>query len=138
MEIQMKYQIFLEITAHMCIKCWKVNKLWFLVSFHIISAFQHNCSCRNTLFPDSVILKDELSILGWKMKGNIWFFFRNHSSYVYGRKLNKLSVLVTLFAIVLAFQHDCLCRNTFFPDSMMSKEELSTLGWKLGWNIRIF
>ncbi len=71
----MKYQIlFLEITAHMCIKCRKVNKLCFLVSFHIISAFQHDCSCRNTLFPNSVMLKDELSILVWKMRGNICVF----------------------------------------------------------------
>ncbi len=65
-------------------------------------------------------------------------FFRNHCSYMQGRKLNKSSVLVTLYAIVLVFQHHHSSRNTLFPDSMMSKDELSTPGWKLGWNIWFF
>ncbi len=46
------YHYFLPFlpTIFMCIKCRKVNKLWFLVSFHIISVFQHDWSCRNTCF----------------------------------------------------------------------------------------
>ncbi len=46
-------------------KCRKVNKLWFLGTFHtIIPAFQYDCSCRNTLFPDSVMFEDDLGIWG--------------------------------------------------------------------------
>ncbi len=64
--------------------------------------------------------------------------FGNHSSYVYCRRENKLWVLVTLHAIFAAFQQDHSCRNTLFPDSEMSEDELSTLGWNLGTNIWLF
>ncbi len=63
------------------------------------------------------------------------YLFGNHRSYVYCRKVNKLWDLVTLHAIISAFQHDHSCRNTLFPDSVMSENELSILGWILCWNI---
>ncbi len=50
-----------EITAHMSSGSRTVNKLWVLLTLHIIiSAFHHDFPYRNTFFPDSVMSNDEL------------------------------------------------------------------------------
>ncbi len=65
-------------------------------------------------------------------------FWGNHSSCLYCRRVNKSWVLVTLHAIISAFQHDHSYRNILFSDSLMSEDEVSTLGWNLVRNIWIF
>ncbi len=141
MEIGTKYLIFVW-KSQLYVKCRKVNKLWFLVTFHtiiIIPAFQHDRSYRNTLVPDSDSYVYRWVKYTWvEIVTKYLIFFRNHSSYGYGRKVNKLRVLVTLHAIISAFQYYHSCRNTLFPDSVMSEDELSKLWWKLRRNISIY
>ncbi len=82
--------------------------------------------------------KDDLCTHGWKLWWNIWLFLQITAYMCNVVKVNKLWFLVTFHTIILAFQHDRSCRITLFPDSLMSKDELCTLGWKLWHNICIF
>ncbi len=65
-------------------------------------------------------------------------FFRNHSSYVKCRKVNKLWFLGTFHTIILVFQYHPSFRITLFPDSVMFEDELGTPEWSWWQNIWIF
>ncbi len=100
----------------------------------LISAFQHDHSCRTTLFPDSVMSKDELRTLGWKLWWNIWIFF----------EITAHKSMVEQLISYWFWRH---CMPLFWYSSMIgyaeihcfltSKDELSTFGLKMWWNICI-